>query len=140
MAEFTQAAIDEVGADRIVLQQHSSATPYITKDGSEIRELMHPKVHGNLAQSLAEATVHPGHRTELHRHHKTEELYHVTAGSGLMTLGSRQFPVAPGDTVLIPPGTPHCIEATGPEELRILCCCSPAYDHADTELLPTSGE
>ena len=29
--------------------------PYVTKDGSEIRELMHPAVHGNEKQSLAEA-------------------------------------------------------------------------------------
>jgi oxalate decarboxylase/phosphoglucose isomerase-like protein (cupin superfamily) len=74
---------------------------------------MHPKVHGNQAQSLAEATVPSGTRTHLHRHFKTEEIYHVTEGSGLMTMGAQQFPVEPGDTVLIPPGTPHCIEALG---------------------------
>jgi len=37
--------------------RHADAAPYVTKDGSEIRELMHPAVHGNRAQSLAEATV-----------------------------------------------------------------------------------
>lgn len=119
----------------IVLQPYSLVKPYITKDRSEIRELMHPKVHGNAAQSLAEATVPPGCTTALHRHHKTEEIYHVTAGAGLMTLGSQQFPVEPGDTVLISPGTPHCIEALGDHPLRILCCCSPTYEHEDTELL-----
>ncbi len=31
--------------------------PYITKDGSSIRELMHPEKHGNVKQSLAEAIV-----------------------------------------------------------------------------------
>ena len=108
---------------------------YITKDGSEIRELMHPAVHGNRLQSLAEATVAPGARTHLHRHAVTEELYHVSAGSGIMTLGDECFPVTAGDTVLIAPGTPHRIEATGTEPLRILCCCSPPYSHEDTELL-----
>ena len=34
--------------------------PYITRDGSAIRELMHPDVHGNRAQSLAEAVVAAG--------------------------------------------------------------------------------
>ena len=33
-----------------------------TLDGSEIRELMHPAVHGNVNQSLAEARVSPGSR------------------------------------------------------------------------------
>lgn len=109
---------------------------YVTKDGSEIRELMHPAVHaGARTQSLAEATVFPGQRTLLHRHGVTEELYHITAGSGRMTLGNEQFGVAPGDTVLIPPGTAHCIENRGDVPLRLLCCCAPAYAHDDTEVL-----
>jgi mannose-6-phosphate isomerase-like protein (cupin superfamily) len=108
---------------------------YVTKDGSTIRELMHPSAHGNRLQSLAEATIAAGCRTQSHRHALTEELYHVTSGSGLMTLGATTWKVGVGDTVLIPPGTPHCIEATGAEPLRILCCCSPPYSHEDTELL-----
>jgi len=114
---------------------YADATPYATKDGSEIRELMHPAVHGNRAQSLAEATVPPGGETLLHRHRVTEELYHVTAGAGLMTLGNETFDVRAGDTVCISPGTPHCIRNTGAAPLRILCACTPAYSHDDTELL-----
>lgn len=116
-------------------QSIAEVVPYITKDGSEIRELMHPGVHGNARQSLAEARVPPGCRTFLHRHLLTEEIYHITAGKGLMVLGSQQFTVQPGDTICIPPGEAHYIEALGDELLTLLCCCSPAYDHADTELL-----
>lgn len=72
-------------------QRYGEVTSYITKDEPEIRELMHPEVHGNRAQSLAEATVPPGTRTHLHRHAKTEELYHVTSGRGRMTLGGRDI-------------------------------------------------
>ena len=118
-----------------MLTRYREVPEYQTKDGSLIRELMHPAVHGNQRQSLAEAIVAPGARTHLHRHLLSEELYHVSAGSGTMTLGDRSFPVSVGDTILITPGTPHCIAATGSEPLRILCCCSPAYSHADTELL-----
>jgi len=116
-------------------QPYAGVPAYRTKDGSEIRELMHPAVHGNRAQSLAEATVPAGTRTILHLHHRTEELYHITAGEGRMTLGAETFVVNVGDTVCIPPGTPHCIEAIGPETLRLLCCCSPAYSHEDTTLV-----
>lgn len=108
---------------------------YVTKDGSRIRELMHPSQHAVHRQSLAEATVPAGGRTLLHRHRETEELYHVAAGAGVMTLGNESFPVGPGDTVLISPGTPHCV-AAGPDcALVILCACSPAYAHEDTEIL-----
>lgn len=120
-------------------QRYSDVTPYVTKDGSEIRELMHPAVHGNRAQSLAEATVFPGSGTLLHRHRETEELYHITAGEGWMTLGEERFVVAAGDTVCIPPGTPHRIETRGAAPLRLLCCCAPAYRHEDTELLAEDG-
>lgn len=108
---------------------------YVTKDGSEIRELMHPDRHPVRNQSLAVAVVQPGQRTQLHRHAVAEEIYHVTGGAGVMTLGDERFAIAVGDTVLILPGTPHCVEATGAEALRILCCCSPAYSHGDTEII-----
>jgi Mannose-6-phosphate isomerase len=118
------------------LRSHYAAVPpYRTKDGSEIRELLHPVVHGNRNQSLAEAIVAPGQATALHRHHQTEELYHITAGHGLMQLDTDEFPIAPGDSICIPPGTTHAVHNTGSEPLHILCCCAPAYSHDDTELL-----
>ena len=113
---------------------------FVTKDGSIIRELMHPDVHGDIGvnirnQSLAEATVPVGMVTMLHRHLRTEELYHITSGEGLMTLGDEQFTVTVGDTICISPETPHCIKNTGSLDLKMLCSCSPAYSHEDTYLL-----
>ena len=115
---------------------YTDACAYVTKDGSVIRELLHPGTQAQGRLSLAEATVVPGQRTLLHRHHLSEEIYHVVAGVGRMTLGEEEFAISAGDTVLIAPGTRHCVAATGAQPLRILCCCSPAYQHADTELLP----
>ena len=120
---------------KTVHTQYRALPSYTTKDGSEIRELMHPASHGNRLQSLAEARVEPGGETRLHLHHDTEELYHVTRGIGRMTLGERHFEIGEGDTVAIAPGTPHCIRNIGADPLVILCCCSPAYRHDDTELL-----
>ncbi len=114
---------------------YGAVAAYVTKDGSTIRELMHPSQHGNQNQSFAEAIVEPCAQTVLHRHRLTEEIYHITAGAGLMTLGDRQFAVSVGDTVCIAPGTPHCISNTGAVQLKILCACAPAYAHDDTELL-----
>ena len=108
---------------------------YVTLDGSQIRELMHPRVNKNQAQSLAEAIVPPGGKTRLHRHLQTEELYHFTSGHGLMTLADETFDVRVGDTVCIPPGTPHQLNNTGNIALELLCCCSHAYSDDDTELL-----
>jgi mannose-6-phosphate isomerase-like protein (cupin superfamily) len=119
----------------MIKTEYSRIDAYRTKDGSLIRELMHPAVHGNKTQSLAEAIVPPGFTTVLHRHGKTEELYHITEGTGELRLGDTALDLSLGDTVCIPPGTPHRICNNGSAPLKILCCCSPPYSHEDTELL-----
>lgn len=118
-----------------VISQRQDAEPFTTLDGSTIRELMHPSASAVRAQSLAEASVSPGATTMLHLHRRTEELYHILAGRGRMHLDGEHFDVRVGDTVLIPPGTPHCIHNPGSEALLFLCCCAPAYDDEDTILL-----
>ncbi|HYA39159.1 MAG TPA: cupin domain-containing protein [Candidatus Methylomirabilis sp.] len=115
--------------------RYADVEAFLTKDGSIIRELMHPAVHGNANQSFAEAIVAPGRGTQLHKHVRSEEIYHVSAGEGRMALGQETIVIRPGDTICIPPGTPHRVENTGQGELRILCCCSPPYSDDDTELL-----
>lgn len=117
-----------------LFQPYADVKPYITKDGSEIRELIHPRVNGSKHQSLAEAAVPVGCKTLRHKHMTTEEIYHITQGEGLMTLGDESFGVRTGDTICIPPGTDHCIENKGNTPLILLCACSPAYSHEDTLL------
>lgn len=112
----------------------AQATPYITKDGSEIRELVRPELHGNTAQSLAEATIFPQKGTMAHRHLVTEEIYHVIHGQGIVYLDGRAISVSIGDSVIILPNQVHSVKNTGSDNLRILCCCSPAYTHDDTLL------
>src|SRR5947209_17139967 len=81
--------------------------PFVTADGSTIRELAHPRWTAATNQSLAEATVDPGAETAEHYHPRAEEIYHFTAGRGRMRLGDDEAEVTAGDAVVIPPGTPH---------------------------------
>lgn len=118
-----------------IKSEYNKIQPYSTKDGLQIKELMHPNVHGNQRQSLAEACILIGSGTLLHKHNNSEELYHIKSGKGLMTLGDERFEVTEGHTICIPPGMPHRIQNTGKGVLRVLCCCSPPYSHNDTELL-----
>jgi mannose-6-phosphate isomerase-like protein (cupin superfamily) len=101
--------------------------PFVTKDGSTIREL-----HHSAAQSLAEATLEPSEATQRHYHAKTEEIYFVVKGSGDMEVDGEHRRVRPGDAILIPAGAWHTLENDGNSELRILCCCVPPYSHDDT--------
>ena len=107
---------------------------FITKDGSEIRELL---AHRNSAirhQSLAEARVAVGGSTQEHYHVKTEEIYYITHGTGRIRIEGETREIKAGDAVAIPPGRKHKLWNTGEETLRLLCCCAPGYEHEDTVL------
>lgn len=109
------------------LESLARAEPFVTKDGSTIREL-----HRTELQSLAEATLEPGQATQRHRHRATEEIYLVTKGSGELEVDGERRRVRPGDAVLIPPGAWHTLDNDGTSELTILCMCAPPYSHDDT--------
>jgi mannose-6-phosphate isomerase-like protein (cupin superfamily) len=108
--------------------------PFITADGSQIRELAGIPSGNAANQSLAEATVPPGGDPIEHYHTAAEEIYLFTSGSGRMRLGDEDFDVSAGDCVVIPPGVRHKLWASG-EPLVLLCSCAPAYSHEDTVLL-----
>lgn len=108
------------------------AEPFVTKDGSRIRELVGlPTTALARNQSLAEATLAPGQATERHYHAESEEIYFLLAGGGVMELAGETREVGPGDAVLIPPGARHALRA-GTDGARLLCCCAPPYSHEDT--------
>src|SRR5262245_4609015 len=110
----------------------NAAEPFITKDGSEIRELLAHRNSVIRNQSLAEARVPVGGSTQEHYHARTEEIYFITAGRGRMRIEAETAEVKAGDAVAIPPGKKHKLWNTGSETLKLLCCCSPAYEHSDT--------
>lgn len=114
------------------IQALGDAAPFVTRDGSTIRELLGPATVPAQHQSLAEATLPAGQSTERHYHRVAEEIYFITAGSGRMELDGDVAEVGPGDAILIPPGAWHQITALGDSELRLLCCCAPPYAHDDT--------
>ena len=106
--------------------------PFITKDGSEIRELL---AHRNSAirnQSLAEARLPVGGATQEHFHPHTEEIYYITHGTGRIRIENETREVNAGDAIAILPGQKHKLWNTGGDVLRLLCCCAPAYEHSDT--------
>lgn len=110
---------------------------FITKDGSEIRELLAYRNSVIRNQSLAEARLPVGGSTQEHYHPRAEEIYYITHGTGRMRIEGEVCDVKPGDAIAIPPGKKHKLWNTGTEVLRLLCCCAPAYEHADTIITET---
>src|SRR5437868_4554780 len=110
----------------------NAAPPFTTKDGSEIREILAYRNSSIKNQSLAEARLPVGTSTQEHYHAKTEEIYFIIAGQGTIRVETETAEVRAGDAIAIRPGKKHKLWNTGPETLRLLCCCAPCYEHSDT--------
>src|ERR1044071_2271106 len=119
---------------KMEIKQVNDAPPFITKDGSEIRELLAYRNSSIRNQSLAEARLPVGSSTQEHYHAKTEEIYFITRGRGRMRIEGELAEVKTGDAIAIPPGKKHKLWNTGNEPLVLLCCCAPCYEHSDTFL------
>ena len=118
--------------NNIDIKNLNKVVPFITKDGSEIRELL---AHRNSAirnQSLAGARLRVGGSTQEHYHVKTEEICYITHGTGRIRIDGETREVKAGDAIAILPGQKHKLWNTGKETLRLLCCCAPAYEDEDT--------
>ncbi len=113
---------------------------FITKDGSEIRELLAHRNSAIREQSLAEARLPVGRSTQEHYHRRTEEIYYITHGRGEIRIGTETQSVQPGDAIAILPGQRHKLWNTGDEPLRLLCCCTPSYEDADTVITEPARE
>ena len=110
----------------LLRNRERDATPFVTKDGSTIREYVHSE-----HQSLAEASLEPGRATRRHYHARSEEIYLVLEGGGELEVDGDRRVVSPGDAILIPPGAWHELTA-GEHGATILCCCVPPYSDDDT--------
>ena len=56
-----------------------------------------------------------------HHHSDFEECIYVLSGQGVTHADSGEYPLAAGDTILIPPGEKHVTRNTGNTPLLLLC-------------------
>lgn len=80
--------------------------PLIAEDDGAAAEVHHVEIDG----------------AKLHYHAQTDEIYHVIAGQGTMTLDGQDVELHPGVVVYVPRGVRH--KAVG--QLTILVVCIPA--------------
>ncbi len=108
---------------------------YITKDNSKIKEIFHPNNSSLKSMSLAEAVVLPRKTTKYHYHKKSDEIYFILQGTGILEIEEERKKVRENDCILIRAGSRHRINNIGKIELKILCFLSPPYSHEDTVLV-----
>ena len=83
---------------------------YILQDNKTLKNLV-----------LSSTLLKPNKETRGHSHDGQEEVYFFQYGYGEMTLGEDTFPVAGGETVLIPDGAFHKVKNTWSQPLYFVC-------------------
>jgi mannose-6-phosphate isomerase-like protein (cupin superfamily) len=114
------------------VRSYRELQPFVSLDGSEIREWAGRVSAPAQNQSLAEAILPLGTATIEHYHRTSEELYLITTGEGRLIIDGEERVVGEGDCALIRPGARHKLLNTGAVPLKVLCACSPAYAEEDT--------
>jgi mannose-6-phosphate isomerase-like protein (cupin superfamily) len=81
--------------------------------------------------SIAAFVLSPGRSTGSSFNHRSQEVFLVTAGSGLVHLGDQVVPVGQGSTMFIPAEVVHSIEANAGSTLSFYAISAPAYSPDD---------
>jgi len=108
--------------------------PFVTKDGSIIKEIFRPDNSDFVGGGVAHATIPVGEKSVTHIHKKSQEIYYILRGSGIISIEDESRAVNPGDSIFIQPQSAHNIRNAGKEDLELLCFSIPEYTHEDTVL------
>ena len=105
-----------------------TVAPLVSQHGEVISELIGRADRSSERHSVAAITIPPGKSSLLHYHPVTEESYHILQGKAHMVVGNEEAILVPGQSVLIPPQTPHRITSVGETDLAFLAFCVPAWE------------
>jgi mannose-6-phosphate isomerase-like protein (cupin superfamily) len=105
-----------------------AVAPLVSQHGEIISELIGRADRSSERHSVAHIALPPGKSSLLHHHPVTEESYHILHGKARMRVGDEVTILVPGQSVLIPPQTPHQITSIGETDLAFLAFCVPAWE------------
>lgn len=90
--------------------------------------------------SLAYVVIPPGKSSLHHYHPVAEETYYILAGKAKMIVDGEEFPLKPGDALLIHPPEKHQIFSVGEDDLEFVVVCAPPWEPTNTVYLDENGD
>jgi quercetin dioxygenase-like cupin family protein len=89
------------------------------RDGSAIVRIKIAKTQGSASITFLSESFSPGDELPVHKHANEDELILLHRGSGLLTLGEKEFPVHEGAVALAPKGVWHGLKNAGAETIEM---------------------
>lgn len=96
------------------------------RDGTAIVRIKISKLKGSNSMSFLSESFKPGDALPVHKHLNEDEFIFMHRGSGLLTLGDKQYPVKEGAVTLVPKGVWHGLQNTGTENIEMRFGYTPA--------------
>ncbi len=101
----------------------------LQKAGIQSRQLVWAKSSPGAQATVTHVVMAPGAVSGRHAHPRSEQIWIVERGEGLLLLADgREEPLLPGDVVLTPAGDVHGVANTGANELVYLAVTVPPQD------------
>ncbi|MEZ4386714.1 MAG: cupin domain-containing protein [Candidatus Krumholzibacteriia bacterium] len=106
------------------LHIRDGSTPTFDAFGVEVRVIV-PAAHTDGSLGLFEEITPPQVGPPLHRHHQEDEFFRVIEGRYRFRAGDEDVEAGPGDSLLVPRGTPHCFINVGDTPGRLFMGLTP---------------
>jgi uncharacterized cupin superfamily protein len=111
---------------------HENEVPELALPGRHLRWLANAETLDPQHLSVCVIRVPPGEKVRpAHSHPNGEELIYIIRGSGRVMVDGVVDPVLEGTAVLFPQGSPHMLQNTGEEEMKVICFFAPATNLAN---------
>ncbi|HET9745305.1 MAG TPA: cupin domain-containing protein [Chitinophagaceae bacterium] len=107
-SDFTGLVVNEDGGEAIQM-----------RDGTAIVKIKIAKVQGAESISFLFESFRPGDTLPVHKHLNEDELIFLHKGSGLFTLGDKQYQIKEGAVALVPKGVWHGLQNNGIENIEM---------------------
>jgi quercetin dioxygenase-like cupin family protein len=96
------------------------------RDGTAIVRIKISKTKGSQSISFLSESFRPGDAAPVHKHLNEDEFLYIHRGSGLFTLGEKQYEVSEGAVAFIPKGVWHGTQNIGTENIEVRFGYSPS--------------
>ena len=112
-----------------VQRWHVLECDVLSKPGIQSRQLVWPKNSPESQATITHVTMEPGSVSERHAHARSEQIWIIEHGEGILLLGNEETEVLhAGDIVRTPAGEIHGVANKGKEPFVYLSVTAPSQD------------
>jgi len=116
---------DKSDFEGLIVNEEEGETLMI-RNGDTTLRIKISKSHGSQSMSFLSESILPGEGIPVHKHLNEDELIFIHKGSGLYTLGEKQYIVSDGAVVLVPKGVWHGLQNTGSVNIEMRFAYTPS--------------